>query len=185
VFVRAEISIGVTGSSSTRRFDSNHPTHERLGEILFSLTFSIFVHKILAPHWPQANSALRFRVYKTFWRCKTVLSSIQDQIAIYQRKPLYTTKLSRQARLPSLNSNIDSVDLAHLYLHGVYRNHGLHRVLISDRNVRFTSLFWTALMKRLGVTLNLSTAYHAQTDGQSERTIDTLEDMIRPYVCYL
>jgi hypothetical protein len=42
--------------------------------------------------------------------------------------------------------------------------------LISDRYVRVTSLFWTALMKRLGVKLNLSTAYHPQTDGQSERT---------------
>jgi hypothetical protein len=45
-------------------------------------------------------------------------------------------------------------------------------------------LFWTALMKRLGVKVNLSTAYHPQTDEKSERTIGTLEDMIRQYVCY-
>jgi hypothetical protein len=48
-----------------------------------------------------------------------------------------------------------------------------------------TRLCFGALMKRLDVKLNLSTAYHPQTDGQSERTIGTLEDMIRPYVCYL
>ena len=94
-------------------------------------------------------------------------------------------KLSRQAHFLSLSPKFDAVDLAHLYLHEVYRHHGLPRVLISDRDVRFTSLFWTTLMKRLGVKLNLSTAYHPQTDGQSERTIGTLEDMIRPYVCYL
>jgi transposase InsO family protein len=67
----------------------------------------------------------------------------------------------------------------------VYRHHGLPRILISDRDVRFTSLFWTSLMKRLGVHLNLSTAYHPETDGQTERTIGTFEDMIRPYVRYL
>jgi hypothetical protein len=94
-------------------------------------------------------------------------------------------ELSRQAHFLNLHPKFDAVDLAHLYLHEVYRHHGLPRVLISDRDVRFTSLFWTALMKRLGVKLNLSTAYHPQTDGQSERTISTLEDMIRPHVCYL
>jgi hypothetical protein len=90
-------------------------------------------------------------------------------------------KLSRQAHFLSLPPKFDAVDLAHLYLREVYRHHGLPRVLISDRYVRFTSLFWTALMKRLGVKLNLSTAHYPQTDGQSERTVGTLEDMIRPY----
>jgi hypothetical protein len=88
-------------------------------------------------------------------------------------------KLSRQAHFLSLPHKFD--DLANLYHREVYRHHGLSSVLISDREVRFTSLFWTALMKRLGVKLNLSTAYHLQTDGQSERTIGTLEYMIRPY----
>jgi hypothetical protein len=94
-------------------------------------------------------------------------------------------KLSRQAHFLALSPNFDAIDLAQLYLHEVYRHHGLPRILISDRDVRFTSLFWTSLMKRLGVRLNLSTAYHPETDGQTERTIGTFEDMIRPYVCYL
>jgi GNAT superfamily N-acetyltransferase len=82
-------------------------------------------------------------------------------------------KLSRQAHFLSLPPKFDAVDLADLYLHKVYRRHGLPRVLISDRGVRFTSLFWTALMKHLGVKLNLSTAYHPQTDGQSKRPTGT------------
>jgi hypothetical protein len=94
-------------------------------------------------------------------------------------------KLSRQAHFLSLPPNFDAVDLAHLYLHEVYHNHGLPRVLISDRDVRFTSLFWTALMKRFGAKLNLSLAYDLYTDGWSERSIGSLEDIIRPYVCYL
>jgi hypothetical protein len=94
-------------------------------------------------------------------------------------------KLSRQPHFLSLPPKFDAVYLAHLYLDEIYRHHGLPRVLISQRDFRFTSLFWTALMKCLGVKLNLSTAYHPQTDGQLERTIGTLGDMIRPYVCYL
>jgi transposase InsO family protein len=94
-------------------------------------------------------------------------------------------KLSRQAHFLSLPPKFDAVYLAHLYLHEIYRHHGLPRVLISDRDVRFTSQFWTALVKRLGDKLNLSTAHHPQTDGQSGNTIGILEDMILPYVCYL
>jgi hypothetical protein len=94
-------------------------------------------------------------------------------------------KLSLHAHLLSRPPKLDTVYLAHPFLHEIYRHHGLRRVPISDLEVRFMSLFWTALMKRLGVKLNLSTAYHPQTDGQSERTIGTLEDMIRPYLFYL
>nr|GFC75628.1 retrotransposon protein, putative, Ty3-gypsy subclass [Tanacetum cinerariifolium] len=51
-----------------------------------------------------------------------------------------------------------------------------------DRDGRFTSHFWKSLNKALGTRLDMSTAYHPETDGQSERTIQTLEDMIRACV---
>nr|GEW94773.1 putative reverse transcriptase domain-containing protein [Tanacetum cinerariifolium] len=54
----------------------------------------------------------------------------------------------------------------------------LHEV-ISDRDSLFTSRFWVSLQKAMGTKLDLSTAYHLETDGQSERTIQTLEDMLR------
>ncbi|KAD7117749.1 hypothetical protein E3N88_05017 [Mikania micrantha] len=54
--------------------------------------------------------------------------------------------------------------------------------VISDRESRFTSHFWKSLHKALGTRLDMSTAYHPQTDGQSERTIQTLEDMPRACV---
>jgi GNAT superfamily N-acetyltransferase len=92
--------------------------------------------------------------------------------------------LSRQAHFKSLPPKFDAVYFSHIYVHEVYRHHGLPRVLISDRDIRLMSLFWTALMKRLGVKLMFYTAYHPQTDGQSERTIGALEEITRPYVCY-
>jgi GNAT superfamily N-acetyltransferase len=82
-------------------------------------------------------------------------------------------KMSRKAHFLSLPPKFDAVDLAHLYVHEFYRHHGLPGVLISDKDVRFTSLFWTALMKRLGSKLNLSTTYHPQTNDQSKRTKGT------------
>ena len=60
--------------------------------------------------------------------------------------------------------------------------HGVPLDIISDRDSRFTSRFWQSLQTALGTKLNLSTAYHPQTDGQTERTIQTLEDMLRACV---
>lgn len=60
--------------------------------------------------------------------------------------------------------------------------HGVPLSIVSDRDSRFTSRFWQSFQKSLGTKLNLSTAYHPQTDGQSERTIQTLEDMLRACV---
>ncbi|GJX13562.1 putative reverse transcriptase domain-containing protein [Tanacetum coccineum] len=57
-----------------------------------------------------------------------------------------------------------------------------HSDIISDRDSRFTSRFWQSMQEALGTRLDMSTAYHPQTDGQSERTIQTLEDMLRACV---
>ncbi|KAI3752357.1 hypothetical protein L2E82_24335 [Cichorium intybus] len=72
--------------------------------------------------------------------------------------------------------------LARIYLREIVRLHGVPISIISDRDSRFTSRFWQSLQKALGTRLDMSTAYHPQTDGQSERTIQTLEDMLRACV---
>jgi hypothetical protein len=73
----------------------------------------------------------------------------------------------------------DLVDkLTKLYIHKVIRLHGVLVSIISDRDPRFTSRLWPNLQKALGIKLNLSTTFHPQTDGQSERTIQTLEDLL-------
>ena len=62
------------------------------------------------------------------------------------------------------------------------KHHGLPSSVISDRDTKFTSDFWTCLFNLTGTRLLLSTAYHPQTDGQTERANRTIEDMLRPYV---
>ncbi|GJR67766.1 putative reverse transcriptase domain-containing protein [Tanacetum coccineum] len=69
--------------------------------------------------------------------------------------------------------------LAKLYLKEVVTRHGIPVSIICDRDPRFASNFWRSLQSALGTNLDMSTAYHPQTDGQSERTIQTLEDMLR------
>ncbi|GJZ79185.1 putative reverse transcriptase domain-containing protein [Tanacetum coccineum] len=72
--------------------------------------------------------------------------------------------------------------LARMYLKEVVTRHGIPVSIICDRDPRFASNFWRSLQKALGTNLDMSTAYHPQTDRQSERTIQTLEDMLRACV---
>nr|GFB89249.1 putative reverse transcriptase domain-containing protein [Tanacetum cinerariifolium] len=70
---------------------------------------------------------------------------------------------------------------AKLYLKEVVSRYGIPVSIICDRDPRFASRFWRTLQKALGTSLDMSTTYHPETDGQSERTIQTLEDMLCAY----
>ncbi|GJR32115.1 reverse transcriptase domain-containing protein [Tanacetum coccineum] len=72
--------------------------------------------------------------------------------------------------------------LARLYLNEIVARNGVLISIISDYDSRFTSRFWLSMQEALRTRLDMSTAYHPQTDGQSERTIQTLEDMLRACV---
>ncbi|GJX82594.1 putative reverse transcriptase domain-containing protein [Tanacetum coccineum] len=77
----------------------------------------------------------------------------------------------------------DSMEtLTRLYIKEIVSRHGVPISIISDRDSHFTSRFWQSLQSALGTQLDMSTAYHPKTDGQSERTIQTLEDMLRACV---
>ena len=64
----------------------------------------------------------------------------------------------------------------------IFRLHGIPKMVISDRDAKFTGNFWKALFKGLDTKLNFSTVFHPQTDGQTERVNQILEDMLRMYV---
>nr|GEV44296.1 reverse transcriptase domain-containing protein [Tanacetum cinerariifolium] len=72
--------------------------------------------------------------------------------------------------------------LARLYLNEIVARYGVPISIISDHDSRFTLRFWQSMQEALGTHLEMSTTYHPQTDGQSERTIQTLEDMLRACV---
>ena len=69
-----------------------------------------------------------------------------------------------------------------LYIREIVRLHGVPVTIVSDRDPRFIAHFWKSLQKAVGTRLTMSTAFHPQTDCQSERTIQVLEDMLRECV---
>ena len=69
-----------------------------------------------------------------------------------------------------------------LYIREIVKPHGVPVTIVSDRDPRFTTHFWKSFQKAMGTRLTMSTAFHPQTDGQSERTIHELEDMLRACV---
>nr|GEZ84778.1 hypothetical protein [Tanacetum cinerariifolium] len=90
--------------------------------------------------------------------------------------------LTKSAHFLPMRGNDLMEKLMKLYMKEVVTRHGVPVSIISDRDGRFTSLFWQALHKALGARLDMSTAYHPDTDSQSKRTIQTLEDMLRACV---
>lgn len=91
-------------------------------------------------------------------------------------------RLTKSAHFIPVRTNYNVAKLAEIYVGEIVRLHGVPSSIVSDRDPKFTSHFWGALQKALGTELGLSSAYHPQTDGQTERTIQTLEDMLRACV---
>nr|GFC33683.1 reverse transcriptase domain-containing protein [Tanacetum cinerariifolium] len=88
-------------------------------------------------------------------------------------------RLTKSAHFLTVHEDYKTAKLARLYINEIIARHGVHVLIISDRDSYFTSIFLKSLQKALGTQLDLSTAYHPVTNGQSERTIQTLEDILR------
>ncbi|KAG7594099.1 Zinc finger CCHC-type [Arabidopsis thaliana x Arabidopsis arenosa] len=88
-------------------------------------------------------------------------------------------RLTKSAHFVAVSETDGAERIAAKYIEEIFRLHGVPVSIVSDRDTRFTLHFWKAFQKALGTRVNMSTAYHPQTDGQSERTIRTLEDMLR------
>ena len=91
-------------------------------------------------------------------------------------------RLTKSAHFIPVKVTYNAEKLAKIYISEIVRLHGVPLSIISDRGTQFTSKFWKTLHAELGTRLDLSTAFHPQTDGQSERTIQVLEDMLRACV---
>ncbi|GKF72127.1 reverse transcriptase domain-containing protein, partial [Tanacetum coccineum] len=91
-------------------------------------------------------------------------------------------RLTKSAHFLPIKETDQMEKLAKLYLKEIVSRHGVPVSIISDRDSHFTSRFWQSLQKALGTQLDMSASYHPQTDGQSKRTIQTLEDMLRACV---
>ncbi|GJW54017.1 putative reverse transcriptase domain-containing protein [Tanacetum coccineum] len=103
-------------------------------------------------------------------------SSGQDMIWVV------VDRLTKSAHFLPIREDYKTEKLAKIYTNEIVARHGVLVSIISDHDGRFTSHLWQAFQEMLGTRLDMSMAYHPQTDGQSEHTIQTLEDMLRACV---
>ena len=103
--------------------------------------------------------------------------------ALTQRKHdavwVIVDRLTKSTHFISVRLDYPMDRLEELYVSDIVRLHGIPLSIVSDRDSRYTSRFWKELHLAFGTRLNFSTAFHPQTDGQSESVIQVLEDMLR------
>ena len=91
-------------------------------------------------------------------------------------------RLSKVAHFLPVRVDVTAAKLANLYTSRIVVLHGIPKKIISDRGSLFTSKFWTSFQTAMGTRLNFSTVFHPQTDGQTKRVNQVLEDMLRACV---
>jgi hypothetical protein len=91
-------------------------------------------------------------------------------------------RLTKVAHFILVKTTFGGATLAQIYLKEIVRLHGIPRKIVLDRGTQFTSKFWTSLQKAMGTKLDFSTAYHPETDGQTEMVNKVLEDLLRACV---
>ena len=91
-------------------------------------------------------------------------------------------RLMKSAHFLAVRMTFTLERFCRLYIREIVQLHGVPVSIVSDRDSRFTAHFWKSFQKAMGTRLTMSTTFHPQTDGQSERTIQVLEDMLRACV---
>ena len=91
-------------------------------------------------------------------------------------------RLTKLAHFMAMKTTDSLSTLSHLYVAEIVQLHGVPLLVVSDRDTHFVSSFWRGLQEAIGTQLSFSTTFHPQTDGQSERMIQILEDMLRACV---
>nr|GEW26938.1 putative reverse transcriptase domain-containing protein [Tanacetum cinerariifolium] len=137
--------------------------------------------KVKAEHQKPSGLLQRLEILEWKWENITMdfitrlprTSSKHDSIWVI------VDRLTKSTHFLAVREDYKTKRLARLYINEIIARHDVPVLIISDRDSHFTSRFWRSLQKALGTQLDLSIAYHPQTDGQSEHTIQTLEDMLR------
>lgn len=93
-------------------------------------------------------------------------------------------RLTKMRHLIPTTKEVDSKEVARLYIDNVWKLHGLPNIIVSDRGTQFVAEFWRSLCDRLQISPKFSTTFHPQTDGQTERINAVMEQYLRSYVSY-
>ncbi|GKC42238.1 ty3-gypsy retrotransposon protein [Tanacetum coccineum] len=136
-----------------------HPNHKPYG----------LLQPLLTPSQPWHDISMDFI---------TQLPPSKGKVCIW----VIVDRLSKYAHFLPLSPNYTAITLASIFMHEIYRLHGLPKTIVSDRDPLFLSRFWKELFKLMGTKLVHSSAYHPQTDGQTEVVNRCLEIYLRAFV---
>ncbi|KAJ9509119.1 hypothetical protein QJQ45_001603 [Haematococcus lacustris] len=100
----------------------------------------------------------------------------------YDAIAVFVDRLSKMVHFVPCKESMNAKGFARLFIDNVFKHHGVPREIISDRGSHFTNQFWSSILKLLGVKECKSSAYHPESDGQTERYNRTLEEMMRHYI---
>lgn len=124
-------------------------------------------------------------------RWETVTMDLITQLPVTKNQHdcivVFVDKLSKMTHFvpaSTKNNATKATDLARMFFDNIVRHHGVPKRIVTDRDPRFLSNFWQSLWKLFGTKLAMSTSFHPQTDGQTERMNRTLEDILRHYISY-
>lgn len=143
---------------------NKHSTHKKYGE----------AQAMEPPTAPWTNITMDF---------VTQLPSSKDPVTGYAYDSIFVVvdRFTKAAEFVPFRHNYTAEQLARIFLDKIVRHHGIPESIISDRDKLFTSNFWTTFLASIGTKKKLSTAYHPQTDGQTERVNQTMETYLRIY----
>jgi transposase InsO family protein len=143
---------------------NKHSTHAPYGEM----------QQIQLPEEPWTDISMDF---------VTSLPPSRDPATnlVYDAILVIVDRLTKSAEMIPFRSDYEAEHLGYILLDRLVRHHGIPKTIISDRDKLFTSNYWTTLMAMIGTKRKLSTAYHPQTDGQTERTNRTMKTYLKIY----
>ena len=93
-------------------------------------------------------------------------------------------KQSKSSHFIHVKLTCKATDISNIFMKDIFRLHGMPREIIYDRYIKFTSSFWKSVMVGFETKLSFNMAYHPQTDGQTERVNQIVEDMLRMHVMH-
>ena len=151
---------------------------------------SEFVTKCLVCQRVKAEDQVLSRLLEPIripeWKWDRITMDFVVRLPLTRRKHdsvwVVLDRLTKSAHFLLMRIDYSFDKLAKLYIKEIVWLHGIPISIISDRDLRFTSRFWGKLQEALGTRLNFSTAFHPQMDGQSERVIQIMEDLLRSCV---
>ena len=127
-------------------------------------------------YWPLPVPASKWS-----WVSVDLVTGMRTSSRGHDAALVFVDKLTKRTLFVPCRKKLDAEAAAMIYYEQIFRHHGFPLRMVSDRGTQFASELPKALAKLTGTTLNLTTAYRAQADGQSENAIGTLEALVRSY----